>query len=98
MPDQIKVIPADEITRRFDKIEDKLDVLSDAMITLARNEEKLEATQERMNTHSARLNRQSERLDALERIAQSNAFASKIVWLFLTAVVASVVSMKLGIM
>jgi ABC-type transporter Mla subunit MlaD len=78
----IQVIPAEEISRRFDKIEDKLDQLSEAMVTLARNEEKIIAIQSQVEHHSARLNRHSEKLDHVAEDTASNkrALASQ-TWL-----------------
>jgi predicted nucleic acid-binding Zn-ribbon protein len=98
MAQELKVIPAEEITRRFDRIEDKLDQLSEAMVTLARNEEKIIAIQEQVSQHSSRLNRHSEKIDNIELIANSNAFTSKIVWAVLVAVIGAVVSMIFGVM
>lgn len=97
MSDQVlKVIPAEEITRRFDKIEDKLDQLSEAMVTLARNEEKIIAVQEQVSQHSSRLNRHSEKIDNLENVTAKNSFTSKIVWAVLVAVIGAVTSMFFG--
>ena len=97
MSDQVlKVIPAEEITRRFDKIEDKLDQLSEAMVTLARNEEKIIAVQEQVSQHSSRLNRHSEKIDNLENVTAKNSFTSKIVWAVLVAVIGAVTSIFFG--
>lgn len=98
MSQELKVIPAEEIVRRFDRIEDKLDQLSEAMVTLARNEERIIAIQEQVAQHSARLNRHSEKIDEIEKISNTNAFTSKIVWAVLVAVIGSVVSMVMGLM
>lgn len=98
MSQELKVIPAEEISRRFDRIEDKLDQLSEAMVTLARNEEKIIAIQEQVSQHSARLNRHSEKIDKIEKVSNTNAFTSKIVWAVLVAVIGSVVSMITGVM
>lgn len=93
----LKVIPAEEITNRFDKIEGKIDKISDAMISLARNEEKIIAIQEHIGQHSNRLNRHAEKIDALERSASTNAFTSKIVWSAIVAIVVAVIGFATGI-
>ena len=98
MSQELKVIPAEEITRRFDKIEDKLDQLSEAMVTLARNEEKIIAIQEQVSQHSTRLNRHSEKIDRIEGNVSNNNFTSKVVWVVLVAVIGAVVSMVFGVM
>lgn len=72
MSDKINVIPAEEVVRRFDKIESKLDSLSEAMVTLARNEEKIIAIQGQLDHHSARLNRHSEKLDEVSEMTYAN--------------------------
>lgn len=95
---RLNVIPAEEITRRFDKIEEKLDNLSEAMVSLARNEEKIIAIQEQLGHHSQRLNRHSENIDRIERVSTQNAFTSKIVWAVLVAVIGSITTMMLGLM
>ena len=82
---------------RFDKLEEKIDKLSDAMVSLARSEEKILAIQEQVANQTERLNRHSEKLDEVEKVSLSNAFTSKIVWVILTAVIGSVVSMAMGV-
>ena len=94
---QDRVIPADDLVKRFDRIEDKLDKLSEAMVTLARNEEKIIAIQSQVSQHSQRLNRHSEKLDKIETMATKNSFTSKIVWAVLVAVIGAVVSMIMGV-
>lgn len=98
MSQELKVIPAEEITRRFDKIESKIDNLSDAMVTLARNEEKIIAIQEHITQHSTRLNRHSEKIDFLEDAAAKSMFTNKIVWAALVPVIGAVVSMFFGLL
>ena len=98
MSQELKVIPADEITRRFDRIENQLTQLSEAMVTLARNEEKIIAVQEQISQHSVRLNRHSEKLDDIVDDVNSNKFTSKIVWAVLVAMIGTVTSMIMGIM
>lgn len=88
---------SDNISARFDKLEEKIDKLSDAMVSMARSEEKILAIQEQVGNQTARLNRLSEKLDNVEKVSLSNAFTSKIVWVILTAVIGSVVSMVMGI-
>ena len=85
------------LSSRFDKLEEKIDKLSDAMVSLARSEEKILAIQEQVANQTERLNRHSEKLDEVERVSLNNAFTSKIVWLVLTAVIGSVVSMFMGV-
>lgn len=97
MMQELKVVPAEEITRRFDRIEDKLDQLSEAMVSLARNEEKIIAIQEQVSQHSARLNRHSEKIDEIEKVSNTNAFTSKIVWAVLIAVIGSLTTMFMGL-
>lgn len=93
----LQVIPAEEITRRFDKMEAKIDKLSDAMITLARNEEKLSNVESHLNTLTARMNRHSDRVDALELDTASNTRTSsnimKLYWIITAAVVGVVAKM-----
>lgn len=89
---QLNVIPAEEITRRFDKLESKLDKLSDAMVILARNEEKLANMEDLISNLQNRLNRHSEKLDLTEKIADANHRSinniMKLWWVILTAIVA----------
>lgn len=89
----LNVIPAEEITSRFDKIERKLDALSDAMIALARNEEKINSMQMAMQNLNDRLNRHSEKLDQISEEVRSNSIAAKIVWAVLLALVTSMITM-----
>ena len=86
------------LSARFDKLEEKIDKLSDAMVSLARSEEKILAIQEQVANQTERLNRHSEKIDEVERVSLSNAFTSKVVWVILTAVIGSVISMAMGIM
>ena len=86
------------LSARFDKLEEKIDRLSDAMVSLARSEEKILAIQEQVANQTERLNRHSEKIDEVEKVSLSNAFTSKIVWVILTAVIGSVISMAMGIM
>lgn len=83
---------------RFDKLEEKIDKLSEATVSLARSEEKILAIQEQIANQTERLNRHSEKIDEVERVSLSNAFTSKIVWVILTAVIGSVISMAMGFM
>jgi uncharacterized protein YoxC len=87
---RLNVIPAEEITKRFDKIEVKLDRLSDAMIALARNEEKLSSLEDQVNNLQARVNRHSEKLDTVAESAAENSRTvqniNKLVWVVIVAV------------
>lgn len=87
----IQVVPAEEINKRFDRIEDKIDKLSDAMISLARTEEKIMAMESDKNNMIERLNRHSEKIDELNDKVNENsrttANINKIVWLIVAAVI-----------
>ena len=87
----IQVVPAEEINKRFDRIEDKIDKLSDAMISLARTEEKIMAMESDKNNMIERLNRHSEKIDELNDKANENSRTTsninKIVWLIVAAVI-----------
>ena len=93
MPDQpnIQVIPAEEINKRFDRIESKIDKLSDAMVSLARTEEKIMAMEADKANLNDRLNRHSEKLDELnDKVNENGRIVSninKIVWVVVAAVV-----------
>lgn len=93
MPDQsnIQVIPAEEINKRFDRIESKIDKLSDAMVSLARTEEKIMAMEAEKANLNDRLNRHSEKLDELNDKVNENgrtvSTINKIVWVVVAAVV-----------
>lgn len=93
MPDQsnIQVIPAEEINKRFDRIESKIDKLSDAMVSLARTEEKIMAIEAEKANLNDRLNRHSEKLDELNDKVNENgrtvSTINKIVWVVVAAVV-----------
>lgn len=92
MPDQpnIQVIPAEEITKRFDRIESKIDTLSDAMVSLARTEEKIMAMEADKANVVERLNRHSEKLDGLNDKVNDNTRTvsniNKIIWIIVAAV------------
>jgi len=87
----IQVVPAEEINKRFDRIEDKIDKLSDAMISLARTEEKIMAMESDKNNMIERMNRHSEKIDELNDKVNENsrttANINKIVWLIVAAVI-----------
>lgn len=87
----IQVVPAEEINKRFDRIEDKIDKLSDAMISLARTEEKIMAMESDKNNIIERINRHSEKIDELNDKVNENsrttANINKIVWLIVAAVI-----------
>ena len=93
MPDQpnIQVIPAEEINKKFDRIESKIDKLSDAMVSLARTEEKIMAMEADKANLNDRLNRHSEKLDELNDKVNENgrtvSTINKIVWVVVAAVV-----------
>lgn len=93
MPDQsnIQVIPAEEINKRFDRIESKIDKLSDAMVSLARTEEKIMAIEAEKANLNDRLNRHSEKLDELNDKVNENgrtvSTINKIIWVVVAAVV-----------
>lgn len=93
MPDQsnIQVIPAEEINKRFDRIESKIDKLSDAMVSLARTEEKIMAMEAEKANLNDRLNRHSQKLDELNDKVNENgrtvSTINKIVWVVVAAVV-----------
>ena len=93
MPDQpnIQVIPAEEINKRFDRIESKIDKLSDAMVSLARTEEKIMAMEADKANLNDRLNRHSEKLDELNDKVNENgrtvSTINKIIWVVVAAVV-----------
>jgi uncharacterized protein YoxC len=93
MPDQpnIQVIPAEEINKKFDRIESKIDKLSDAMVSLARTEEKIMAIEAEKANLNDRLNRHSEKLDELNDKVNENgrtvSTINKIVWVVVAAVV-----------
>lgn len=92
----LNVIPAEEITRRFDKMESKIDKLSDAMISLARNEEKLANLESHINTLTTRMNRHGAKVDTLELEVSSNTRTTaniiKLCWIIIAAVVGVAVS------
>ncbi len=87
----IQVVPAEEINKRFDRIEDKIDKLSDAMISLARTEEKIMAMESDKNNMIERMNRHSEKIDELnDKVNENSRITSninKIVWLIVAAVI-----------
>lgn len=89
MSQELKVIPAEDITKRFDKLEVKIDALSEALVIMARNEEKVIAMQDRLTQQGERLNRHSEKLDKLEKIVSSNAVVVKLMVTFIGALLAA---------
>jgi hypothetical protein len=70
---QINVIPAEEINKRFDRLETKIDKLSDAMVSLARTEEKIMAMESDRANIIERLNRHSEKIDELNDLVLDNS-------------------------
>lgn len=95
---QLKVIPAEEIAKRFDKIEVKLDKLSDAMIALARNEEKISSLEDQLVNIHNRVNRHSDKIDELTEISNENKRTTQNVNKFVWVVVAAVVGMAIKTM
>lgn len=97
----INVVPAEEINKRFDRIEQKIDKLSDAMVSLARTEEKIMAMEAERANITDRLNRHSEKLDELSDKVIDNtrtvANINKVVWLVVAAVVGVLVKTFIGV-
>ena len=97
----IKVIPAEDINKRFDRIESKIDKLSDAMVTLARTEQKIMSMEAEKNNITERLNRHSEKLDDIaEKVAdnvRTVAMVNRITWAVVAAVVGVLVKSFMGV-
>ena len=86
-----------DLSKRFDRIENKIDKLSDAMVSLARTEEKIMAMEtDRANTVE-RLNRHSEKIDELNDLVKENSRITsniaKITWIIVGTVVAGATKM-----
>lgn len=94
MAQELKVIPAEEITRRFDRIENKIDQLSEAMITIARAEEKIISMEQKYVSQYDRMNKFSAKLDELERIVTQNAATvntiNKLFWVAIIAMAGAI--------
>lgn len=87
----INVIPAEEINKRFDRIEQKIDKLSDAMVSLARTEEKIMAMEAERTNLTERMNRHSQKLDDLNNKVIENTRTVSLINKITYAVVATVI-------
>lgn len=96
---QINVIPAEEINKRFDRIEAKIDKLSDAMVSLARTEEKIMSMESERTNIIERLNRHSEKIDELNDIVLDNARTvnniNKLFWIVVLAAAGAIATQML---
>ena len=81
-----------DLSKRFDRIENKIDKLSDAMVSLARTEEKIMAMETDRSNTIERLNRHSEKIDELNDLVKENSRITanivRITWIIVGAVVA----------
>lgn len=86
-----------DLSKRFDRIENKIDKLSDAMVSLARTEEKIMSMEsDRANTIE-RLNRHSEKIDELNDLVKENSRITanivRITWIIVGTLVAGATKM-----
>lgn len=104
---KLNIIPADLLTDRLDRMEEKIDKLSDAMITLARTEQKLVSIEAERSVMNDRMNRHGEKLTNLQnsitdlnlKLAQNEKFASgiqKFFWLIMTAGITAAATFFIG--
>lgn len=88
--------------KRFNRIEEKLDKLSDAMVSLARTEEKILAIEKDRTNQTERLNRLSQKLDEINdkviENSRTTANINKVIWFFISAIVAAFVGQYFMIM
>ena len=86
-----------DLSKRFDRIENKIDKLSDAMVSLARTEEKIMAMETDRSNTIERLNRHSEKIDELNDLVKENSRITsniaKITWIIVGTVVAGATKM-----
>jgi len=86
---------------RLDRIEEKIDKLADAVVSIARAEEKLVALERDHSLLMQQLIKLNERVETTEKsiieISSSVAFASKIFWFAISAMISSGVGIWLAI-
>lgn len=104
----VNIIPADQLSDRLDRMEEKLDKLGDAMISLARTEQKLISIEADRATMNERLNRHADRVENMQntinslnsKIVQHEKFSytiSKLFWLVITAAVTAGATFFIGL-
>jgi len=86
-----------DLSKRFDRIENKIDKLSDAMVSLARTEEKIMAMESDRSNTIERLNRHSEKIDELNDLVKENSRITanivRITWIIVGTLVAGATKM-----
>jgi len=86
-----------DLSKRFDRVENKIDKLSDAMVSLARTEEKIMAMESDRSNTIERLNRHSEKIDELNDIVKENSRITanivRITWIIVGTLVAGATKM-----
>jgi len=86
-----------DLSKRFDRIENKIDKLSDAMVSLARTEEKIMAMETDRSNTIERLNRHSEKIDELNDLVKENSRITanivRITWIIVGTLVAGATKM-----
>lgn len=100
----INVVPMDQVTDRFDRLEKKMDKMADAMVSLARTEEKIMHMEADRATLNDRVNRHSEKLDELQKevnqvdksVAENSRITAnivKITWVVVSTLVAGAIKL-----
>ena len=86
-----------DLSKRFDRVENKIDKLSDAMVSLARTEEKIMAMETDRSNTIERLNRHYEKIDELNDIVKENSRITanivRITWIIVGTLVAGATKM-----
>ena len=98
---RVNIIPADLLSDRLDRMEEKIDKLSDAMIQLARTEEKMISIEASNAVMSSRLDRHSQKIEELTHKTMSyekttNAI-SRAFWIVVTAAITVGITLFMGV-